>query len=93
MVYGQGISVSPYDGSVTVIAAHSAGDVFNDDFRIYSADASTGELIPDRTIEMPDEYWFPAQILYPASISSIHETKPDENEHGYPWPGLYPHGD
>lgn len=92
VVYGQGISVSPYDGSVTIIAAHSAGDVFNDDFRIYSADASTGELIPDRTIEMPDEYWFPAQILYPASISSIHETKPDENEHGYRGPVYTPMG-
>lgn len=92
VVYGQGISVSPYDGSVTVIAAHSAGDVFNDDFRIYSADASTGELIPDRTIEMPEEYWFPAQILYPASISSIHETKPDDNEHSYRGPVYTPMG-
>lgn len=92
VVYGQGISVSPYDGSVTVIAAHSAGDVFNDDFRIYSADASTGELIPDRTIEMPEEYWFPAQILYPASISSIHETDPDDNEHGYRGPVYTPMG-
>lgn len=70
-LYGQGISMNPYDGSVTIIAAEASGDYFNDCFMVYSADSMTGELIPDKTVEMPEGYWFPAQVLYPGAVSSL----------------------
>lgn len=79
-LYGQGISMNPYDGSVTIIAAEAAGDYFNGCFRVYSADSRTGELISDKTVEMPEGYWFPAQVLYPAAVSSLASPIKEEGE-------------
>lgn len=80
VLYGQGISLNPYDGTVSVITAEAVGDYFNDCFRIYSADASTGAIIPDRTIELPEGYWFPAQMLYPSMESSGIEPVVNDTE-------------
>ena len=58
------MSVDPATGEILITAVESGyGTHYRQNF-IYRADPATGKIIDDKTVKMPEYYWFPACMLY-----------------------------
>ncbi|MCM1348882.1 MAG: DUF5074 domain-containing protein [Firmicutes bacterium] len=65
--YGSSLSVDPETGYIVIQAVGMGSSPAYNLNRIYFADASTGVINQDLTVEPESHYWFPAMALYPVA--------------------------
>lgn len=69
MLYGQGISVDPATGYITVLASEDGYGTHYQHNWLYFYDPATGRPVEDKTVALRDYYWFPAMALYPSFVA------------------------
>lgn len=65
VLYGEGVSVNPATGLIMLSAVESGYGQHYKKNRVFAADPATGAILPDQTLVMEDNYWFPAMTIYP----------------------------
>lgn len=65
VLYGEGISVDPATGYIMLSAVETGYGTHYKKNRVFVADPATGAILPQHTLVMDDNYWFPAMAMYP----------------------------
>lgn len=66
ILYGQGISIDPATGYITVLATEDGYGTHYQHNWLYFYDPATGKPVEEKTVALRDYYWFPAMALYPS---------------------------
>lgn len=63
-VYSAGVNVDPATGEIVLTAMEAGYGTHSRVNRILRADPRTGEILTDKTVALPDHYWFPAMTAW-----------------------------
>lgn len=63
-VYGAGVAVDPATGEIVLTTMEAGYGTHSRVNRILRADPATGEILADKTVALPDHYWFPAMAAW-----------------------------
>lgn len=81
-IYGAGVNVDPANGDIVLTVTEAGYGTHYRVNRVLRADRATGAILADKTVTLPDYYWFPgftAWCGYQAPSMEIADITTDEN--------------